>query len=94
MKTKKFCVIAFVSILTIGEGLGVSLSKLNAYTNLSLRISNVEALANPDQGGSSTSWDCWSQQKRGGDGYWRCGNPCEFVKGFKGTSSKGTCYSN
>lgn len=51
---------------------------------------NVEALTH-DEGGASTSWPCWSDEKSG-SGYWRCGDPCVWVDGAgaKGISSK--CY--
>lgn len=88
------CFNVFISILAIGGGLGVHLNHLNSYTNLSLCIKNVEALADPDQGGSSDGWDCWSQQDRSALGYWKCGNPCEWVDGYGGSGTSGKCYKN
>lgn len=57
-----------------------------------LAIANIEALAS-GEGGSSSSWSCWSKEKKG-TGYWRCGNPCQFIDGATGTGTEGKCYKN
>ena len=54
-------------------------------------LANVEALAE-EETGSSSNWDCWSQEKKG-DGYWRCGNPCKWIDGHGGKGDASKCYS-
>jgi len=54
---------------------------------------NVEALTR-DEGGTSTSWPCWSKQSASSDGYWRCGNPCKWIDGATGKGNEGRCYQN
>lgn len=93
MKKKLYCAI-LILILAIAGGVSVNLDNLNSYTNLSQIMKNVEALANPDEGGSSDSWDCWSQQDRSALGYWKCGNPCTWVDGYGGSGTSGKCYKN
>ena len=56
-----------------------------------LQLANAEALSNDEQGGSSTSWTCWSQSKKSSGGFWRCGNPCMWIDGQNGTSGQETC---
>gem|GEM_PF-1568491 len=59
-----------------------------------LNLANIEALAQGESGGgSSSNWSCWSQEEEG-YGYWRCGNPCTFIDGRGGKGSEGKCYSN
>lgn len=78
----------FAVTLTINMTQNRSMESLSKIT-----LANIEALADGGEGGSSSDWPCWSQEKAG-SGYWRCGNPCRFVDGVggKGTSSK--CYAN
>ncbi len=56
-------------------------------------LANVEALTS-GEGGSSTSWDCWSRQEDGNGGYWRCGSPCVWINGAVGKGRTRPCYSN
>lgn len=64
--------------------------KSNDLSNVIL--ANVEALTS-GEGGSSSNWDCWSQEKSG-NGYWRCGNPCKWIDGVGGKGSTSKCYAN
>lgn len=52
---------------------------------------NVEALTQSEEG-VSTSWPCRSEEKAGSGGYWRCGNPCEWISGAIGKGTVGQCY--
>lgn len=54
-------------------------------------LANVEALAKDESGGSSNNWDCWSNEKKG-TGYWRCGNPCQWIDGHGGVGNTSKCY--
>ena len=88
---KKFIRATFVAAIVMACGINV-FNAQKSETLSEIALANVEALANieiDNGGGSSNSWDCWSQQKPG-YGYYRCGNPCEWVDDFssEGTSSK------
>ncbi len=54
-------------------------------------LANVEALANDEGEGSSNTWPCWSEQRKG-SGYWRCGNPCKWVDNYGAKGTKSDCY--
>lgn len=91
MKRKLYCMLTLL-ILVVAGLIGINSNFSNSYGNLGLLLENVEALALPDQGGSSDSWDCYSQQDRSALGYWRCGSPCTWVDGYGGTGTTGKCY--
>ena len=54
-------------------------------------LANVEALAESTDSPTSNNWDCWSQEKKG-SGYWRCGNPCQWIDGHGGKGNASKCY--
>lgn len=83
---------AMVAAFAFVAGYGVYASQQGTETP-DWVMANIEALAQNEGGGSSNSWSCWSQEKRG-SGYWRCGNPCVFVDGASGKGTEGKCYKN
>lgn len=92
MKKYKKIILCDIAAIAIGgfAGFNVSLNSQNGLSGLTL--TNVEILSF-SEGGSSTDWYCYSEEKSG-SGYYRCGSPCVWVqkRGGKGKSSK--CYSN
>ena len=87
---KKLMLAAIAAVVGVGGFAG-----FNAFQNNSsasdILLTNAEALSNDEQGGSSTSWTCWSQSKKSSGGFWRCGNPCMWVDGEKGISGQAIC---
>lgn len=92
MMKKNFIKAAFVAAFASIAGYGVYTSQQKVEMS-DLAKANVEALAQNEDGGSSNSWSCWSQEKKG-SGYWRCGNPCKYVDGASGKGTEGKCYKN
>jgi hypothetical protein len=87
---KKFSLIALAAGL-IAAGVGVNL-RLNSQNEMQgIMMVNLEALSSGESGGSSTSWNCWSEQKEG-LGYQRCGNPCVWVDNYGSKGPKSKCY--
>lgn len=87
---KLFSIIAIVAILAT---VGLNFIQNQDEIELSeLALANIEALAQYEDG-SSTNWDCWSQEKSG-SGYWRCGPTCRWIDGKGGKGDSGKCYKN
>ena len=87
-------IIKVALVAVVGLIAGINVFKAQKAEVLSdVAMANVEALANNENnnGGSSNSWDCWSQQKPG-YGYYRCGNPCVWVENFSGEGSSSKCF--
>ena len=63
-----------LSAIVLGVAGYVGYQRVSASSENDLFLANVEALSTGD-GGSSKSWDCWSNVKRG-NGVWVCGNEC------------------
>lgn len=91
MSMKKLCIPAtIVALVAVGVCFGHATATPSDESDLLL--ANAEALAQDDEGGSSTSWLCWSQSKSSNGGFWRCGNPCTWIDAAKGEGSEGRCY--
>ncbi len=91
---KKFMITAAIAALTLVGGY-LGKAAINQADGLSdLELANAEALADPNEGGSSESWPCWSELKDGKGEAWRCGNPCKLESGKLSSKGQGTCYSN
>ena len=89
---KKVLKVAFVVAIAVVAGINVfNAQKTEVLSDVAM--ANVEALANTENnnGGSSNSWECWSQQKPG-YGYYRCGNPCEWINDFAGEGPSSKCF--
>lgn len=89
--------IAVAAVIVAAAGYGVYQNHVKDEMMSDLVLANAEALAafegdNPG-GGSSTSWPCWSKQKNG-SGYWKCGNPCEWMDGVGADGPEGRCYKS
>lgn len=88
---------AIVAVLVAAVGYGAYQNQVKDKTMSDLILANAEALAsfenNEPGGGSSLSWTCWSEQKRG-SGYWKCGNPCSWIDGAGGKGPEGRCYKS
>ncbi len=93
MKIKFMITAAIAALALVGGYLGKA--AINQADGLSdLELANAEALADPNEGGSSESWPCWSELKDGKGEAWRCGNPCKLESGKLSSKGQGTCYSN
>lgn len=90
MRKKVFGVVAMAAIAAAASW-NFNESK-NEVVLTGLALDNVEALAS-NEDGSSTNWDCWSQEKSG-SGYWRCGPTCTWIDGKGGKGDSGKCYKN
>ena len=80
----KKVVISAAIAAALGAGSFAGCRALNpAERQLSdIELANVEALADPNEGGaSSDTWDCWSSYEMGSGGAWICGNPCTLKDG-------------
>ncbi len=87
---KKLIIFAGAMLLLAAGTVGFFASRpMSAQEALILK--NVAAIAQ-GEGGSSNNWACWSQEKKG-TGYWRCGDPCQWVDGAGGKGTEGKCYS-
>lgn len=78
-----FCAMGYIGNTTYQK---MTISEVEKFMQ-----ANVEALTR-DEGGSSTSWACRTEEKAGSGGYWRCGNPCQWIKGAIGKGAEGRCY--
>ncbi len=91
MKTRlTLCTAAAVTIIS-STYLSFSTSSNGAREFSDLELANIEALSD-EEGGTSTSWTCWSKQKEGKGGYWRCGNPCQWIDDREADGPKGKCF--
>ena len=87
---QKMMLAAIAAVISVGGGAGFNAYRTNSSAS-DILLANAEALSNDEQGGSSTSWTCWSQSKKSSGGFWRCGNPCMWIDGQNGTSGQDTC---
>jgi len=89
--------VSLVVVIAAAMALFVNVDLRADSTQEMISMANIEALANeneePGDGGSSSQWSCWSAQKSG-SGYWRCGNPCQWVDDFGGSGPKSKCAAN
>lgn len=92
-----FLKVAVAAVVVAAVGYGVYLNQNKDKVMSDLLLANAEALAafedNNPGGGSSSSWPCWSKQKKG-SGYWRCGNPCQWIDGVGADGPEGRCYKS
>lgn len=92
-----FLKVAVAAVVVVAVGYGVYLNQSKDKVMSDLLLANAEALAafedNNSGGGSSSSWPCWSKQKKG-SGYWRCGNPCQWIDGVGADGPEGRCYKS
>lgn len=95
MNNKKFFA-PLMGAVVLGLSAYAGYRTYDAYNGVSesdLLLANAEALANPDEGGSSESWDCYSSVDEG-LGVWVCGNPCTWEEHRSGTGNTDKCYKN
>lgn len=90
MKKKILGAVAVVAIAAMAR-FNLNINENSEFPELTLN--NIEALADDESGGGSNSWSCWSQEKSG-SGYWRCGNPCQFIDGAGGKGTESKCYKS
>lgn len=85
---------SFAAMAIIGAASYAAIKANNSDREFTaLELANIEALTTPE-GGSSSSWDCWSTGKEGGIGFWLCGNPCVFLKNATKDGKSSKCYKN
>lgn len=91
---KKFMITAAIAALAlVGSYFGKA--AINHADGLSdLELANAEALADPDENGSSTSWPCWGALSEAGGGVWKCGNPCSWEENKGPYMGQSSCYRN
>ena len=92
MKKRIMIPAAIAAVMGVGAYFGHATATPAGESDLLL--ANAEALADRSNegGGSSNSWPCWSQSAKSSGGYWKCGAPCEWVDGEKGTDGLSRCY--
>lgn len=94
--SKKYLIVTLI-LVVVGVAGGFNAYNQSQTPQASdVALANIEALAGDGpsgEGGSSSSWQCWSQAGRG-QGFWRCGNPCEWIDGKGGKDEPGECVGN
>ena len=91
MKKKIIAIAAIGSLVLLTAAYSIFSTEKNQVN--SLMLENIEALAQSEGGGSSSSWTCWSGTVfKDGASTWQCGNPCQLVQNRTGERGKGTCY--
>ncbi len=94
MRKSKFVPAILAALLFVAGYGGYEAYQSYASTNSqTLLEQNVEALSQ-NEGGSSETWDCWSQLEKGTGITWLCGEPCVPYKKYKGTSGRSKCVKN
>ena len=85
-------IFATAFVVMSGIALAYGMGAFRSQDNIAaLQLDNAEVLAQ-NESGSSSSWDCWSSsQYEGGSGFWRCGQPCQWLENKKGIGSTDRC---